>query len=190
VINDEQLKKWIKTGATLTRDLQEATLKNGFMCSLYGFEKTHQPTDINEIKADIITYKHLLKAGQYVGLWQDNGLIYVDISRHYNNKQDAIKNGIKNKQLAIYDLKNKKDIKLLQKTWILYKYNKINHDLRYIKEYYTIKDMTEDLQKSYRVLKNYIIKDIDNGIKELLQDKYIIGLSSEYMRYINEINEG
>lgn len=168
------LLKYIKNGATLNNNLQEINKNNGFMVSIMGYEKTFKPDDLTNIEKVIIDYKNRLKASQFIGLWQHDGLVYVDISRHYTNKQDAIKNGILNKQLAIYDLSKKKDILLTKKTYILYKYNKIKNDINYITEFTNIKDMEAELKANYNTLKSYIIKSIDSPIKELLKDKYLI----------------
>lgn len=173
-MNNDLLLKYIKTGATLDNNLQEITKNNGFMVSIMGYEKTFHPDDLTNIEKTIIDYKSRLKVNQYIGLWNNNGLVYIDISRHYTNKQDAIKNGILNKQLAIYDLSKNKDILLTKKTYILYKYNKIKNDIDYITEFTSIKDMETELKTNYNTLKSYIIKSIDSPIKELLKDKYII----------------
>lgn len=174
MINDLLLNNWLKNGASLDGNLQPITKNDGFMCSLLGYEKTFNPCDIDNIKKTIIKYKNNLKAGQYVGIWQYNGLVYVDISKHYIKKENAIKNGIKNKQLAIYDLKNKKDIKLTKTIYLLYKYNKNKNDVDFITEYLNVKEMTDDLKKNYNTLKSYIIESIDAPLKELLHDKYLI----------------
>lgn len=173
-MNKDLLLKYIENGVSLDNNLQEITKNNGFMVSIMGMEKTFDPCDLTNIEKTIIDYKNRLKASQFIGLWQHDGLVYVDISRHYTNKQDAIKNGILNKQLAIYDLSKNKDILLTKKTYILYKYNKIKNDIDYITEFTSIKDMEKELQTSYNTLKSYIIKSIDSPIKELLKDKYLI----------------
>lgn len=176
------LLKYINNGTTLDAQLKEINKNNGFMVSIMGMEKTFKPDDLENIEKTIIDYKNKLKASQFIGLWQHDGLVYVDISRHYTNKQDAIKNGILNKQLAIYDLSKKKDILLTKKTYILYKYNKIKNDIDYITEFTSIKDMEKELQTSYNTLKSYIIKSIDSPIKELLKDKYLIITDNAFIR--------
>ena len=181
-MNKDLLLKYIENGTTLDNNLQEINKNNGFMVSLLGYEKTFNPSDLKAIENCIIDYKSRLKASQFIGLWQHDGLVYIDISRHYTNKQDAIKNGILNKQLAIYDLSKKKDILLTKKTYILYKYNKIKNDIDYITEFTSIKDMEKDLQTSYNTLKSYIIKSIDAPIKELLKDKYLIICDNAFIR--------
>lgn len=181
-MNKDLLLKYINNGTSLDNNLNEISLINGFMVSLLGYEKTFLPSDLKAINDTIIDYKNKLKTSQFIGLWQHNGLVYIDISRHYTNKQDAIKNGILNKQLAIYDLSKKKDILLTKKTYILYKYNKINKDINYITEFTNIKDMEKELQTSYNTLKSYIIKSIDLPIKELLKDKYLIITDNAFIK--------
>lgn len=181
-MNKTQLNYYIKNGCSLDKNLQEITKNDGFMCSIIGTEKTFTPDQIELIEKTIKEYQKILKASQYIGLWQHDGLVYIDISRHYTNKQDAIKNGILNKQLAIYDLSKNKDILLTKKTYILYKYNKIKNDIDYITEFTSIKDMETELQTSYNTLKSYIIKSIDSPIKELLKDKYLIITDNAFIR--------
>ena len=181
-MNKDLLLKYINNGVTLDHDLKEININNGFMVSIIGYEKTFQLDDLTNIKKTIINYKNRLKASQFIGLWQHDDLVYVDISRHYTNKQDAIKNGILNKQLAIYDLSKNKDILLTKKTYILYKYNKIKNDISYITEFTSIKDMEAELKTSYNTLKSYIIKSIDSPIKELLKDKYLIICDNAFIR--------
>ena len=119
----------IKNGGSLDKDLQPIKKTAGFMVSMLGYEKTFNPDDIKGIEQTIINYSKIISKKCYIGIWENNGLVYIDISKHYENKRQAIKQGIKNKQLAIYDLKNKKDIELTRKTYILYKYNKIVNDI-------------------------------------------------------------
>jgi hypothetical protein len=173
-MNNKDLLNYIKNGATLDNNLQKITKNYGYMVSIIGMEKTFLPEQLEEIKNTIKEYQEKLKVNQFIGVWNYEGLVYIDISRHYKNKQDAIKNGIINKQLAIYDLKNKCDIKLMKKVYILYKYNKIKNDITYIAEFKNVKTMEKELQTSYNTLKSYIIKNIDEPLKELLKDRYVI----------------
>lgn len=199
MIETELLKRYIINGASLDKQLNRITKTNGFMVSKIGYETTHKPNAYAEIKADILTKKHLLKTNEYIGIWEHNGLVYIDISKHYKQRKDAIINGIKNKQYSIYDLKKQKDIELLQHTYILYKVKKINdkyisyhnlknnNDLSYIKEYYNIDDLKNDFNMNYNTLKQYIIKDTDKPFKKILNNRYIIVMDNEYIREINEL---
>lgn len=173
---------YIKNGASLDKDLNPIKKNNGFMCSILGYEKTFKPEQTEEIEKTIVNYSKILKYNQFIGIWNNDGLIYIDISKYYSNKQDAIKNGIKNKQLAIYDLKNNCSIYLTKKVYIIYKYNKITQDIKYIQEFTSVKDLEKATNKDYKTLAtNYMIKNIDSPIKELLQDKYIIISENAYI---------
>lgn len=187
MINNDDLKRYIISGATLTADLQPVKIKTGFMVSKIGYEKTHKPSDIDGIKADILTYKHLLKRGEFIGLWFFEGKVYIDISRHYKHKRDAIKSGIKNKQYSIYNLANGEEIPLTKKTYILYQYNGIKNDIKYIKEYTTREEMTRDLKMNYHTLSQYIINSIDDPIKSLINNKYLLISNEVYYRELEEI---
>jgi len=186
MINDLLINDWIKNGASLDKGLQPITKKSGFMVSLLGYEKTFKTEDTEAIKENILYYKSLLKSNQFVGIWQHDGLIYIDISRHYTNKQDAIRNGIKNKQLAIYDLKNNCDIYLTKKVYIIYKYNKIKNDIYFINEYKSIKELEKATNKTRDTLKNYMIKSIDDPVKELLNNQYLIIVDNAFIRDLQE----
>ena len=171
-------------GLTLTKELSKATEKSGFYVSKIGYEKIIQ---IEELEKELINYKSKLLKNEYIGLWIDKNKIYLDISKHYKNKKEAIKQGIKNKQIAIYDIYNNNSIELLKDTYILYKYNNIKNDIIYIKEYYNIKD----LQKEFNI--NNIYQFINKSINDkmhLLKDKYIIIKDNMYYKEYLEIIEG
>lgn len=165
---------YINNGASLDKDLQPIKKNDGFMCSLLGYEKTFKPEQTEEIEKTIIEYQKILKYNQFIGIWKNDDLVYIDISKHYTNKQDAIRNGVINKQLAIYDLRLRRDIDLTKRVYIIYKYNKIINDITYIKEFENVQELEKATKKNYNTLKSYIVKSIDDPIKELLQDKYII----------------
>ena len=171
----EIIKQGIKHGGfTKNEYLQDITEKKGYIISIEGYEKIYQMTsDISEIEKDIIDYINIIKNKKhlYIGLWVDDDKIYLDISKHYKSKEKAVLNGINNKQIAIYDVANKKSLPLTKKTYIVYHYNKVKNDIQYIKEYLNIKDLERDynIKNAY----NYITEDIDD-IKALLKDTFII----------------
>lgn len=99
-------------GATLNaKSLKSATLKTGYMVSLADSETQ---ININELNIKLLKdyKKRALKNNAFVGFWLDNNILYLDISKHFNNRLEAIKEGRKNKQLAIYNLKLQKSIYL------------------------------------------------------------------------------
>jgi predicted DNA-binding protein YlxM (UPF0122 family) len=173
-------------GLTLNKDLTPINEKKGFMVSLYGLEKQFKITDTNEIIQTIKEYQTRLKNNDYLGFWFDNDIFYIDISRHYQDRQKAVKKGIKEKQLAIFDISKDKSIYLTKKAYIIYKYNKINNDIEYIKEFYSINDISQEFKIKSESVYNYIVQDIDNleSYKNLLNNNYIIKIDNIL---INEI---
>ena len=172
-------------GLTLTADYTKAQEKSGFYVSKLGCEKIIQ---FEELESCLLDYSKKLLKNEYIGLWIDNGLLYIDISKHYKNKKEAIKTGIKNKQIAIYDIANNKSIYLLKDTYILYKYNAIKNDIIYLKEFYDIKQ----LKNTFKDIKNVyqFINDEITDNMHLLKDKYIIIKDSIYYKEYMEIMEG
>lgn len=161
-------------GATLDHELKTANLKNGFMVSKNGYEITTDPKNIEFIEKTILKYQKIIKKHEFIGLWLDNNILYIDISKNYIDKMQAIKTGIFEKQKAIYDLKNNINIYLTKNTYILYKYIKNINDYIYIKEYNNINELKKDF-KSQKNIYQFIYNNIDK-IKNLhlLKDQYII----------------
>ena len=170
------LKEILKNGgATLTKELKALEKNNGYMVSLLGYEKTFTFDQLEDLEQNIKGYQKQLKNNEYIGLWIDNNIIYLDISKHYIKKEKAKKAGVKNKQLAIFDLKEKKSIYLTKKAYIIYKYNKMNNDFTYYKEYYNLNDIIKEFNlTSTFSLYHYIINNIEDNIPNLLNDRYII----------------
>ena len=173
-------------GLTLTEELQKATQKNGFYVSKIGYEKI---ITIEELQKELDNYKSKLLKNEFIGLWIDNNKIYIDIIKHYKDKKQALKMGIKNKQIAIYDITNNKSIYLQKDIYILYKYNNIKNDIIYLKEFYNI----NDLKNIFKVnnIYQYINKNINNleNIKKL-NDRFIIIKDSILYNEYREIMEG
>lgn len=171
----EIIKKGISNGGfTKNAYMEDISEKKGYIVSIEGFEKIYNiDVNIEEIEADVLDYIKIIQSKKhlYVGLWVSDDKIYLDLSKHYKNKEKAVINGINNKQLAIYDIAKDESIPLTKNTYIVYHYNKVKNDIQYIKEYLNIKDLESDymIKNAY----NYITEDIDN-IKTLLRDKFII----------------
>lgn len=192
MLNVNDLKQLIYNGASLDASLNKTTLKEGFMVSLLGYEKTFTPEQTTDIYNTILQYQKLIKNNKYkyIGLWYNDGLVYVDISQHYKNKKDAFKTGVKNRQLAIFDLKNNCDIKLLKTTYILYQYNKVKNDVKYIKEYYDIDDIKNDFKMDNHNLHHFIYNTLtDTPPTQLLKDRFIIIRDAIYYKDFIEMLE-
>lgn len=107
----DKIKKYIDQngGATMSPDLNIVSLKAGFVVSLNGFEtKARRITKKLLKKYQKLAYMH----GAYIGAWVDNNTIYLDLSINILDMQQAINEGVKNKQLAIFDIENKTSLYL------------------------------------------------------------------------------
>lgn len=100
-------------GATLDPStLEPVTFKNGYQVS---------KKDLVVISTDILTseaFKDIIRTVQlevvlkhdldndFIGLWVDNGYLYIDISTRFNHKEYAMKQARAYKQKAIFDWAN------------------------------------------------------------------------------------
>lgn len=186
MLKENNLKELVKKaiangGLTINKELKEVLKNDGYFVSMLGYEKTFTINQTNELIENIKLYQKNLLHNEFIGLWLENNVIYLDVSKHYEKKQTAILAGIKNKQRAIYDCKNKKDIELTKKVYILYEYNKTNNDYDYIKEYLSTKDIIKEFKlKHKRSVYQYVADSLDQ-ITNLLQDRYILISEIEYI---------
>lgn len=92
---------------------------SGYMVGGYSAVVTISNHDSDELCAALIN--NLIKAkneehitaNEFLGLWvNEHGLIEVEYSRAYNNHWDAMKSAKKTKQRYIYDIANKRALKV------------------------------------------------------------------------------
>lgn len=86
----------------------------GYAVSLKGFEKIVDLKDFEyeTIKVYILDNWYTLEQeNTYIGTWINENKVYLDISVILSNIYEALKFGKANKQKAIYDLREKKEIK-------------------------------------------------------------------------------
>ena len=89
-------------GITLSKQGKVITLNSGFMVSIKEHEKV---LTISKLNTRILNkyLKLAISKDGFVGLWLDNGKLYLDISKNIINKQVAIAYAIEQEQLAIFD---------------------------------------------------------------------------------------
>jgi len=154
-MNNKELKKYIidNGGVTLNASKQTINKNNGYMVSIYGME--YQTKDINDVLKKIDEYIELIKDvnGVYVGVWDDNGIYYVDLSKHIIRRRDAEIYGRNNKQLAIYDLKNNDSV-YLNYNDVFYSLYEVIRDKKTKEEidqrFMNIYDRVRDIPANYR----------------------------------------
>jgi hypothetical protein len=83
------------------------TAHKGYMVSKKGFEMKFLPE--TEVRVAVIQFMEaygfeLYEVENYMGAWVDEGILYMDISNNFEKRSEAIREGYKNEQLAIYDV--------------------------------------------------------------------------------------
>ena len=92
-------------GATLLKSGKKANYKSGYMISIKDLEKIDitKTTKAEQIKA-INENLNLLKNSQNLGLWIENNILYIDISKNIKSRKKAEFLGNKYNQIAIWDI--------------------------------------------------------------------------------------
>ena len=89
-------------GATLGHDGREVCFSNGYQVS----KKDCYTLDIQRVNLINKKINKLLKTlnrGEFVGIWVNDGKVYVDVSIRIRKREKAIAFGKALKQLAVYD---------------------------------------------------------------------------------------
>lgn len=107
-MNIKELKKYIALTGGATLDAYTgsvALLHNGYMVSVKGYERKLRLSNLNNRLLG--RYVKIAKQqNAFIGLWLDEGVLYIDISVCISDLHEAIITATANEQLAIYDLKN------------------------------------------------------------------------------------
>lgn len=98
-------------GATLTKAGKNANYINGYMVSIKDITKINiTKTTQSEIIKSINQNLQILKNSQNLGLWIDNNILYIDISKNIKSRKKAEKIGNKYNQIAIWDITKNENI--------------------------------------------------------------------------------
>ena len=181
----EDIKKIVEKGATLTRELQQAEIKGGYMVSLEGAETQAKGDDYQAINQAIKEKQEIIKDNNnmFIGCWLDNNIMYIDISININDKVEALEFAKYNKQLAIYDIIKNDSIYLkdynFMKYYTLYEVIKDsnNNIIDYkIKEQKENINLFKSIKGSVKSLLNATYKSIDNikNDSRMIENKFVI----------------
>ena len=53
-----------------------------------------------------------IQTGEIVGVWENDGLSYIDRAYHFQDKEEVLKAGLTFEQIAIWDCKAREEIRL------------------------------------------------------------------------------
>lgn len=91
-------------GATLSASGKAVEYSRGYQVSVCDLAII----DTNrEAEAVAFINSQKLAKGEYLGLWVDGDKLYIDKSRHFNSKAEAIKQGLSLNQISIFNWSNK-----------------------------------------------------------------------------------
>ena len=99
-ITNATIKSIIKNGgATINKSGQRVTMKTGYQVS----KQDLLIISIGECTKDILKslIKKLSCRGEYLGVWIDNGQVYIDISHRASTKKQAMQAGRELNQLSV-----------------------------------------------------------------------------------------
>ena len=98
-------------GVTVTADWRLFEMISGYIVSLAGYEKVVPKAKLRETMQSF----KAPDASKLIGVWKDSetGLYHVDVSVHVEDLREAIFIGKKNKQKAIWDIFENKEIRLI-----------------------------------------------------------------------------
>lgn len=106
----ENVQNWLKTnGATIScEDKCAVVYDEGYELSFDGTEiQIHGLNfdDLEDVELVKATIDKRLEAATYpyVGLWVDNGIVYIDYSEHILDRKEAFESGIDSNQLSMFN---------------------------------------------------------------------------------------
>ena len=101
----------LNQGATFTKNLGELITNFGYQVSIKDVLKV-QSESVNDESFELILrgVAETIEDGEYIGVWVDNGLLYVDVSWHITHYHTAVSLGRVKNQKAIWDWHTMKNI--------------------------------------------------------------------------------
>jgi hypothetical protein len=108
---------FVHSGASYNLFTGDFNPGSGYMVALSGYEKiVGFPTTLNSFQDIMLNYlqgrilKVMGDADIYLGLWFNDGKLYIDLSERIEDEPTAIKVGLARNQKAIWDANNKREI--------------------------------------------------------------------------------
>ena len=103
-------------GASYRPSTGELNPVTGYMCALVGFEKqvprVWNMFDLQQVLNEWLSeIQYTGESAAFIGLWENDGTLYLDLSQHFVDRNKAIAMGHQRNQLTIWDCANKCEIK-------------------------------------------------------------------------------
>lgn len=157
MINEKFLKNELikKGGLTLNKNLEVLTKKEGYIATYQNSEKTFAFNELAQLKNEILKRAENIKKDEFIGLWVDNNIIYLDTSIILDNKTECLEFAKDNRQIAIFDLKENKSLYLKDYHFIkIYTiYNKFE---QVVAQFDSLEEVANFLEITKKAVKNII----------------------------------
>lgn len=89
-------------GATLDKSGFDANFIRGYQVSKHDVA-TVKVTETDKIAREIQKLLRRISAREFVGVWVNDGLVYIDISEHINSRSAALRVGRARRQLSVFE---------------------------------------------------------------------------------------
>ena len=104
-------------GASVACDGSTGCPDHGYLASYAGHERQYGRNDFTDFHVCAYVDDHSVHVGSdgrrdYYGLWASDDIVFCDISRHFDDRDECLKFAESNGQIAIFDCANKCDIDL------------------------------------------------------------------------------
>lgn len=99
-------------GGTFNLDLTPASHKSGYFSSVAGYEQQASEDEFGESALAGFCDAAEGHPDYLIGAWVDDGIVYLDLTKHIPDRSTAIEFGILNNQRAIWDIEKNEAISL------------------------------------------------------------------------------
>lgn len=157
MINEKFLKNELskKRGLTLNKNLEVLTKKDGYIATYQNSEKTFAFNELAQLKNEILKRAKNLHEYEFISLKPANDIIYLNTSIILDNKVECLEFAKDNKQIAIFDLKENKNLYLKDYHFIkIYTiYNKFE---QIVAQFDSLEEVADFLEITKKAVKNII----------------------------------
>ena len=103
------------TYKSTAQGLEAEILKDGYFVSLQGYQTEIEKELVSQsLTHAILAYYSKLaqRYSAYVGIWEESGKVYLDLTEHVADLDDAVQSGKRRNQKAIWDIVKNEPIHL------------------------------------------------------------------------------
>lgn len=100
-------------GGTFNEDLTPVMREDGYWVSVADHGTVVPVDEFDDVALARYAGHVNLRSDEYIGAWVDEGLVHLDVTRWFEDLNEALEFGAKNGQLAIWDIAGNREIRVL-----------------------------------------------------------------------------